>query len=342
MNAQARSAIFRRIYPCWALSVLAVSAWGQHDPAPAHLDDGYDVAEWSAILDPMRDQRIQGVDRDMVIADSTGPNVLFGMYRASQMTEPGWTLFDARLDHVCGGCDPATTRVWLATYNGTLDNGFSAERDGIAVYNRLINTLGYQGSNVHVAHQESIETGDFTGYDIVVYAWAFPRNATNVVNQGKPFLTLSVGQSDELGIGTGAETMHESRNHAYVLTDQSDITDSWTVGKFTLAANMFMDATTVAGNGVVLVGADPRIPCADIKKFKTSCRRGKLKAILVFLDESHDGQQISFSVAPGIGEFNATINRTKAKRVLRDQSGERTVSLLYPESCVEPRSTTCE
>ena len=198
-----------------------------------------------------------GPRRDILIVDNNRPIAFFGFYRTSQMTQPGWELFDRAVDWVNDFRDPATTRVWLATYRGTLDpRSGGGEPDGIAVYERLTTVLGFDPANIRVEPQASIETGNFAGYDFVLYAWIFPRDATNVLNQGMPFLTFSAGETDELGIGTGVNTMHEWRDNAFVIDSQHSITQTFAVGEITLAANMWMDASEVAGTGVALVNAD--------------------------------------------------------------------------------------
>ncbi len=324
------------------LLLLAVPGSARVAEMPAPPDDGLTADERWSVDAQVRDGQARGADVDIIIADTTRTNVYFGLYRTSQMTDPGWALFEDSLDHVNSFRDRTTTKVWLATYNGTLDDQYSAERDGIAVYNRMVNVMGFTAANIRVAHQSTIETGDFTGYDIVVYSWIFDRNAQNVLNQGKPFLTFAAGETDEMGIGSGATLLHESRNFAYVLTDQHAITSGWTVGRFTLAGSMFMEATTASGNGVTLVSADSRIPCTDLQRFKVTCRRGKLKSVVVFTSDAHDARQIALSVSPEPGEANATINGDRAKHVLKHRLGDYSVELLYPEDCVDAQTATCQ
>ena len=194
--------------------------------------------------------------RDILIVDTTRPTVYVGMYRASQMTEPGWDLFNRSVTWANPAGAPVNTKVWLATYNGTLNPNYAQERDSIAVYDYLINTMGFLSQNIHVAHQSTIETANFAGYDLVIYSWTYPRNATNVLNQNMPFVTFSAGQSDELGIGDGQEQMHEYRDFAYICDNGHAVTQTYPLGLFTLQQSMWMDATGVAGNGRALVNAD--------------------------------------------------------------------------------------
>lgn len=194
--------------------------------------------------------------RDILIAHESKPIVFFGMYRASQMTQPGWLLYERSVDWANNFQNPADTKVWLATYNGTLDPNVPQEADSIAVYDRLTTKMGFLPQNIHVGHQSTIETGNFTGYDLVIYSHTYPRNATNVLNQNKPFVTMSAGETDELGIGTGTQVMHEYRDNAWVFDPYHHITDPLGPGQFFLAQGMWMDASTASGAGQILVNAD--------------------------------------------------------------------------------------
>jgi len=234
---------------------------GDDRPASPMPGDGLTGPDRAVIYARLDDRDGALVDRHIIIVDQTRPNVFFGMYRASQMTQPGWDLYERSVDWANDFNDPATTAVWLATYNGTLDPDYPGELDGIAVYDRLINKMGFVEENIHVAHQNSIETANFDGYDIVLYCWIYPRDATNVMQQDIPFVTMSGGETDEMGIGTGIETMHEPRNYAYVIDNGHHITSTYDIGQITLEEPMWMDATSCSGNGRALVAADEMIPC---------------------------------------------------------------------------------
>ncbi len=204
--------------------------------------------------------------RDILIVDTTRRNAIFGMYRLSQMTQPGWDLFARTVDWAITYDDHTTTQIWLATYNGTLDP--ESDEDGLAAYDYLVGTMGFSSENINVASQGTIETGDFTGYDLVLYANTYAQDATNVLNQGVPFVTTSVGEADEMGIGTGEAVMHWTRTDAFVVDNSHDVTSTYPLGLFTLSDYMWMDATVASGNGRVLVDAygigDCDVECKDM------------------------------------------------------------------------------
>ncbi|RJP32678.1 MAG: hypothetical protein C4547_13235 [Phycisphaerales bacterium] len=323
---------------CFAAHVFAATPAFTAAPAAPADDDGLTPQLRRDIYGGMNGPTGSGVDRDVIIVHRSKPIVYFGMYRTSMMTEPGWDLYARAVDWANGFKAPADSKVWLATYNGTLDPEYSAERDGIAVYGYLINTMGFPRENVHVAHQSSIETGNFDGYDIVLYVNLYPRDATNVLNQGKPFVTTSPGETDELGIGTGEGTMHEVRDNVYVLNTSHHITKTYEPGQMFLQAGMWMDASTAAGDGIVLIAADDRpATCGGGEKLKARCKRGgkltaKVKgglpdAVLTVALDTGETSQININ------------DRGKGKAKFKDVApGERTVTLT---ECGLEAKTVC-
>lgn len=165
---------------------------------------------------------VSGSELGILIVDNTRPNAIFGMCHLDQLTEPGWNLFDRTIDWAINHQDHATTKIWLATFNGTLDPD-QGDEIGQAAYNHLLH-MGFLACNIYVANQVTIETSSFTDYDLVLYACTDMRHATNVMGQNVPFVTLCVTQSEEMGIGTGVRTMHENRKHAFVVDNTHDIT----------------------------------------------------------------------------------------------------------------------
>ncbi len=127
--------------------------------------DGLTDAERAEAYVALYDDRVglESTARDLIIADTTRRNLFFGLYRLSQLTAPGWDLFDQGVDWVNSDGDRATTMVWLATYNGTLDPQHSAEKDGIAAYEHLINDMGFAEGNI-VGLVVGLDDGDLVGF----------------------------------------------------------------------------------------------------------------------------------------------------------------------------------
>lgn len=185
--------------------------------------------------------------QDILIVHETAPLVYFGWYRASQMTEPGWELFQRAINWITDTA-PANTTVILFTYDGTV----SAE-DGAAVYNYLADT-GYHVAEVH--HQsdiESLPSSYYADFDLAVYAHFYSRDASNIVNSGIPYITVATGQTDEMGIGTGVTTMHLARDTFSVVNNSHNITQPYPLGLLVFEESMWTDGTEASGSGISLI-----------------------------------------------------------------------------------------
>lgn len=194
---------------------------------------------------------VTGQGKDVLIVHTTEPLVFFGWYRTSMMTSPGWDLFQRAIDWADDSLTPANTDVILFTYDGSLTSSGSA--DGAAINNYLVNA-GYNVAEVH--HQEQIENlpaSYYADFDLAIYAHFYPRDATNVVNSGIPFVSICYGQTDEMGIGTGESTMHQYTDAFYVLNNSHYVTEPYPLGSLAFTGPMWTDATEVAGNGIALV-----------------------------------------------------------------------------------------
>ena len=196
---------------------------------------------------------IEPAEDAVVIVDNTSSNAFFGYYRTSQMTQPGWDLLQSTIDWVAPG---ASTGV-LFTYNGTLNPAsHPSEADGVATYNYL-NSQGYA---VTVHPQSAIEIGDFSAYDLTIYNTSFPRDVTNFLLQNVSFITVSPGQTDEMGIGTGVVTGHISTDTTYVIDNAHPITSAYPLGPLTFASPMFIDSTQALEDSTVLVVLEDPAP----------------------------------------------------------------------------------
>ena len=331
----------------WAMgdsSARAADAMPAHAAWALHAADGVDPVGDG--LTPAQRLAIYGsdpaatseVNRDIVIVHRSDPIVYFGFYRANQMTQPGWDLYERALNWANGFKKPADTKVWLATYNGRLDPRDSPELGGIAVYNRLIDNMGFLKENIEVGGQSTIETQNFDGFDIVLYTWIFPRDATNVIKQNKPFVTMAAGQTDELSIGTGQVTMHEFRSDAYVLNNAHYVTEPYKLGKITLQGGMWIDASTAADDGIALIAADDRPPtCSGKEKLRAKCKPGgKLTAKI---KKGTPGGLLSVSLDTGKTRPVNLNNKGKGKARFRGvPSGRRTVTLV---ECNKQKKTDC-
>jgi len=83
----------------------------------------------------------------------------------------------------------------------------------------------------------------------------------------------------------------------------------------------------------------PRPDTGDVRKFKTKCRRNKLKLVLGMSDASHDGQTARATVNGAYETF--PINGDKGKLILKDRFGVHTARLLDPPNCEGEKTADC-
>ncbi len=149
---------------------------------------------------------------------------------------------------------------------------------------------------------------------------------------------MSAGQTDELKIGDGQTTMHEFRANAYVLNSAHYVTAPYPPGEITLQGPMWIDASTRAEDGIVLVAADDRPPtCGGKEKLKARCKPGgKLTAKI---KKGTPGGLVSVSLDTGEMMPVNLNNRGKGKAKFRGvRSGERTVTIV---ECGKEKKTVC-
>lgn len=195
--------------------------------------------------------------QDILIVHDTLPLAYFGWYRANQMSAAGFGVLQNTIDWAVGGQLPANIDGIHFTYNGTLDPlSASAELGPIAVNDYLVAT-GYNVVEVHSQSDvETLPASHYSSFDLAIYSWTFPRDASTIVSSGIPFISFSSGETDEMGIGNGNGTMHESRNVFQLVNNTHPITQPYPLGTLNFGSSMFTDASEATGNGIALVVAE--------------------------------------------------------------------------------------
>lgn len=199
---------------------------------------------------------LAGTDESILVAHNSNPHLYFGWYRTSQMTAPGWDLFQRSIDWTTTGS--VVSNVILFTYNGMIDYT-SPNNDGMAVYDHLI----AQGYSVELHSQmdaATLPSSHYANFDIAIYVNGFGYNASNIVASGIPFITTSAQHSDDISIGNGSSSLHQFRDTFEIINDTFGITTApYTLGTLQFANPMWTDGITPNSNAVALVVADPAV-----------------------------------------------------------------------------------
>jgi hypothetical protein len=195
---------------------------------------------------------------DVLIINDPHKLAFFGYYRATQMPSTGWELLNSTILWADSYLPPDETRIVLFTYDGTVSDSCPCNEDAARVYTWLIDS-GYVAGNISVHNQhdaEALPPTYYDDFDLVIYWNTFGYNSTNIVISGIPFITVSSMQTDEMGIGTGAQTLHESRNTFHVVNNDYYPTQSYALGKLLFESSMLTDGTQATASGKVLVKAE--------------------------------------------------------------------------------------
>jgi hypothetical protein len=119
-------------------------------------------------------------DQDILIVDKIKPQAFFGWYRTSQMTSPGWDVFQRTVNWVTNNSLPEETNVILFTYDGNLTD------DGLASFMHLYNA-GYKVREIHSQYDiVTLPSTYYDNFDLAVYAWCYPWDAKKLVRFRHP------------------------------------------------------------------------------------------------------------------------------------------------------------
>lgn len=255
-----------------AIAVLMLTGPGLF-AQPVEGSDGLTDHEWSTIQDEIS-QGYRGTARyrGVVVVDSTARNAVFGMRSMYRRNQAVMHLWGRTVDWAINHKDHAATRIWLATYSGTIPG----DNDGMAAYEYLVDSMGFNPDSIHVAALSTIDTGDFTGYDVVLQTFWYPpaRNAVNVLDQNVPFVTVSVAQAEMMGIGTGDYFEMNLLDSVWIQDTGHEITSPWEPGVLDFQQTLWTDAFYVGGNGVALVTLDAALHYPPVE-----CKIGRTHSV---------------------------------------------------------------
>lgn len=222
------------------------------------IDDGYTDQELAEIFSQTATsnftQTSQEYYRGIIIVDSTRPNAYFGISQLSLMNDIGWDLFKQTIDWSINYQDHATTKICLIT----LEAIPYSDEDAFAAYNFLIDSMGFDSTNIFFWENDSLANADYSSFDLILHVNASSWNIANVFSQNIPFVTLSQSIARDMGILTNlrAGNIHETIDYAYINDNSHSITANYNIGKIMLNVPLMISNSYVSGNGVALVTAD--------------------------------------------------------------------------------------
>jgi hypothetical protein len=217
------------------------------DDGVAFTDQNSDGYDDSHVFPPPREEA-----NDILIVSSTNPRAFFGFYRATQMTDPGWTFLRRTIDWADGQLPPEQTELLLFTYNNDLQWPVDyLQEDGFAVYTYLVG----QGFNITGHHQWDMPDLDIAYYqtfDVIVYWNIYCYDPSNAIASGVPLISCCAGHAQLMNLG-GAQTLHQSRQDFCIENNSYYPTEPYDLGEISFVDAMWVDGVIASGEGVPLV-----------------------------------------------------------------------------------------
>ncbi len=162
-----------------------------------------------------------------------------------------WEVLQRTIDWATDKKDHSGTKIIVFGYRKT-DRSLSAIREYLV-------SAGYSTENIETRGQvdaRTLNSSYYQKFDLVIYAWGYPHPASEIIASSKPFITMSPGHTDDMGIGKGKSTMHESRSLFYVANNDYYPTEIYDLGELNFASKIWTDAIESTGHGIRIMSAD--------------------------------------------------------------------------------------
>ncbi len=188
---------------------------------------------------------------DVLVVNEPRKRAFFGWYQASQMPSTGWDLLDRTITWAAGGLLRNETRI-------VFFSNLRPDDDSSHVYAWLV-ANGFDELYIdqyNHSDSEGFSSSFYDDYDLVIYWNRTAYSPANIVASEIPFVTVSAGQTDVMGIGTGLVTMHGSNDTFHVVNVNYYPTYTYPGGIFTFESAMEFDAIEASGGGRVLIRAE--------------------------------------------------------------------------------------
>ncbi|MFX0150859.1 MAG: hypothetical protein ACFFAJ_08775 [Candidatus Hodarchaeota archaeon] len=189
--------------------------------------------------------------KDVLIINDLAKYAYFGWYKATPFSITVWELLNRTVLWASSYTQPNETKIVFFRE--------PTDTDAEEVYSWLINA-GYKSENILLhpsSDAESLPSDYYYDHDLVMY-WnaTYGYNSTNIVNSKIPFITVSVMQTDEMGIGSGILTMSDTNDTFHIVNNDYYPTNSFSLGPLLFDDSYPFKATEASTDGRVLVKAE--------------------------------------------------------------------------------------
>jgi len=189
-------------------------------------------------------------EKAVLIINDPQKYAFFGLYRPTQFATEILNLLNSTILWASSHMDP--NEVDIVFYNDPGDSYAAFVQDWLVGGGYLLENI----NNQTAANIEEFEPDYYADIDLVIYWSTFGYDSMNVINSNVPFITVSVVQTEEMGIGKGIVTASGTNDTFHVVNNGYYPTESYPLTKLVLDDSYSFQATEATSRGKVLVSCE--------------------------------------------------------------------------------------
>ncbi|MFW9962509.1 MAG: hypothetical protein ACFFCX_03035 [Candidatus Sifarchaeia archaeon] len=189
-------------------------------------------------------------EKAVLIINDPRKYAFFGWYRPTQFATEILNLLNSTILWASSHMDP--NEVDIVFYNDPGDSYAAFVQDWLVGGGYLLENI----NNQTAANIEEFEPDYYADIDLVIYWSTFGYDSMNVINSNVPFITVSVVQTEEMGIGKGIVTASGTNDTFHVVNNGYYPTESYPLTKLVLDDSYSFQATEATSRGKVLVSCE--------------------------------------------------------------------------------------
>ncbi len=199
-----------------------------------------------------RNSTVASLETEKAVLIINDPNkyAFFGWYRPTQFAIEMLNLLNRTIQWASSHMSP--DEVNIVFYNNPGDSYASFVRDWLVTGGYLLGNINNQTS----ANIEEFDPDYYLNTDLVIYWSTIDYMSTNVINANVPFITVSVVQAEEMGIGNGIVTASGTNDTFHIVNNGYYPTENYPLTKLVLDDSYSFQATKATSRGKVLVASE--------------------------------------------------------------------------------------
>ncbi len=200
-----------------------------------------------------------GIGKDVLIINDPRKYAFFGWNRPTQFATEILNLLNRTVLWASSYMNP--NEVDIVFFNDPGDSYASFVQDWLVGGGYLLENINNQTS----ANIEEFEPDYYSNVDLVIYWSTIGYLSMNVINSNVPFITVSVVQTEEMGIGNGIVTGSGTNDTFHVVNNGYYPTENYPLTKLILDDSYSFQATKATSIGKVLVTSEVDAVADDVE-----------------------------------------------------------------------------